>query len=123
MGPSLLMQILSHCHRCCGHMSTPGKCNQETVILAGNHTLACMTNMGGDTLGHRHPQGAPCWGGAQGPFLPMQALVGAQVSKCFSPGHMPQGQDQSRVPGQGNPDQGIRGLSGVLLGLAEGRPL
>lgn len=118
MGPLLLMQNLSCCHRCCGHVNTPGKCNQETVILADNHTLACTTSMGRDTdipKGHH--------AGAQGPFLPMPALDGAQVSKHFSPVHMPQGQNKNRVPGQGHPDQGIRGLSGVILGLAEGRPL
>lgn len=103
------MQSLSCCHRCRGHVSTPGKHNQETAILAGSHMLACTPSKGRDTLGHEHPQGAPHWAGVCGLFLPVPALDGTWASKRFSPGHTPQGQDQSRAPAQGCPDQGIWG--------------
>lgn len=54
-------------------------------------------------------------------FLLVPALDGAWASKYFNLGYTPQGQHQRRAPAQGHLGQGICGLSGVILWLAESK--
>lgn len=117
-GSPLSVQSPSHCHGCHGHVNTPGKYNQETAILAGSHTVVYAHSTGRDTLGHGHPQGTPCWAGARGPFLPVPAPDGARASKCFSPGHTPQGQDQPRA----TPSRASGGSLGSSWGWQRAEP-
>lgn len=51
----------------------------------------------------------------------MPVLDGARASKYFNLGYTPQGQHQRMTPARGHLGQGICGLSGVILWLAESR--